>query len=178
MNISCEIILDLIPLVVDDVASVESKDIVLEHIRECTSCKQIYDNMLQEKQGLDTNQIMKKDTLILKLQKRIFIKEIVVLMVGMIPALCLLEAGMLMFYNIILMPFIGCLSYFNLRRKWYYTPIGIFLICFLYEVCILLFHPSAFTSRLAYSIVFMFLSMLGVLLGFLLQYAFGKEKTS
>lgn len=175
MKIPCEVILDIMPLVVDGVASEESKQLVYEHIKECTSCKSIYDGMIEDIKPRGQSH---KDTLILRLQKKIFIREMIVLLVGMIPALCLIEQGMLMFYNIILMPFIGCLSYFNLRRKWYYTPIGIFLICFVYEFSILLFDPSAFTSRLAYSFALMLLSMLGVLIGFLLQYAFGKERSS
>lgn len=174
MKIPCEVILDIMPLVVDGVASEESKQIVVEHIRECTACKALYAEMIEDSKPAG---MAHEKTLILRLQKKIFIREMVVLLVGMIPALFLIEQGMLMFYNIILMPFIGCLSYFNLRKKWYYTPIGIFLICFVYEFSILLFDPSAFTSRLAYSFALMLLSILGVLIGFLLQYAFGKERS-
>lgn len=177
MKIPCETIVDLIPLVVDDVSSKESKQIVVTHIEECPHCKDIYETMMEEKTNHQLVEKTQKDTLILQLQKRILMKELLVLMIGMVPALCLLEQGMLMFYNIVLIPCIGCLSYFNLGKRWYYTPIGIFIICFLYEVLIVLLHPQNITPRFAYSFVFALLSVLGVLLGFLLQYAFGKERS-
>jgi predicted anti-sigma-YlaC factor YlaD len=39
MNISCEIIKDLLPLYHDDVCSKESKNMVEEHLQECESCR-------------------------------------------------------------------------------------------------------------------------------------------
>lgn len=38
-KISCEVCLDLIPLVKDNVASEDSMNLVQEHIQECESCK-------------------------------------------------------------------------------------------------------------------------------------------
>lgn len=40
----CEIIRDLIPLLEDDVCSEQSKKAVLEHIKECEECRQIYES--------------------------------------------------------------------------------------------------------------------------------------
>lgn len=39
LNISCDVILDLIPLVKDNVASEDSIKLVTEHIKSCESCK-------------------------------------------------------------------------------------------------------------------------------------------
>ena len=39
IEISCQVCLDLIPLVKDNVASEDSKKLVLEHIRQCEACK-------------------------------------------------------------------------------------------------------------------------------------------
>jgi hypothetical protein len=39
LNISCDIILDLIPLVKDRVASEDSINLVSEHLKSCESCK-------------------------------------------------------------------------------------------------------------------------------------------
>ena len=41
-NISCEICLDLMPLVKDEVASDDSKKAVYEHFENCSSCQEIY----------------------------------------------------------------------------------------------------------------------------------------
>lgn len=45
MKYPCEIIKDLLPLYVDNIASEKSKNIVDEHLSECDSCKQDYEAM-------------------------------------------------------------------------------------------------------------------------------------
>lgn len=50
MNISCEIIKDLLPLYHDGVCSKDSKDMVEEHLQQCESCRselQAMDNELR-----------------------------------------------------------------------------------------------------------------------------------
>lgn len=42
---NCAVIKDLIPLYIDGCCSEESKKIVKEHIENCTSCKQLFDEM-------------------------------------------------------------------------------------------------------------------------------------
>ncbi|MBB6218327.1 hypothetical protein HNQ80_004491 [Anaerosolibacter carboniphilus] len=44
MNISCDVILDLIPLVKDHVASKDSTKLVSEHLKNCESCKHEFEN--------------------------------------------------------------------------------------------------------------------------------------
>lgn len=43
MKIQCEVIRDLIPLIEDDVCSEQSKETVLEHIKNCEECRRIYE---------------------------------------------------------------------------------------------------------------------------------------
>lgn len=43
MNMQCEIIKDLIPLMADDVCSPQSKQAVSEHIQTCDTCRQFYE---------------------------------------------------------------------------------------------------------------------------------------
>ncbi len=42
---TCEVIRDLLPLYVDDVASQESRELVEDHIRQCDACRALYENM-------------------------------------------------------------------------------------------------------------------------------------
>ncbi|MPN33790.1 hypothetical protein SDC9_181282 [bioreactor metagenome] len=44
MKVSCNVILDLIPLVKDNVASEDSINLVLEHLKNCESCKLEFGN--------------------------------------------------------------------------------------------------------------------------------------
>ena len=43
MKIPCEIIQDLIPLLEDDVCSVQTREAVLEHIKNCETCRRLYE---------------------------------------------------------------------------------------------------------------------------------------
>ncbi|MFZ7133461.1 MAG: zf-HC2 domain-containing protein [Eubacteriales bacterium] len=44
MNVPCDVILDLIPLVKDNVASEDSVNLVSEHLKSCESCKLEFEN--------------------------------------------------------------------------------------------------------------------------------------
>lgn len=45
MNISCEIIKDLLPLYKDDVCSIESQKLIEEHLQSCAECKKLWEQM-------------------------------------------------------------------------------------------------------------------------------------
>ena len=45
MNLSCDIIQDMLPLVAEDLASDDTVKLVNEHIKECKECKQEYENI-------------------------------------------------------------------------------------------------------------------------------------
>ncbi len=45
MKVSCEIIKDLLPLYKDEICSDESKQIIEEHLLECTDCKRSLEQM-------------------------------------------------------------------------------------------------------------------------------------
>ena len=42
-KLPCEVVMDLIPLIKDHVASKESEELVRAHIRECDNCRQYYE---------------------------------------------------------------------------------------------------------------------------------------
>jgi len=48
MNISCEIIKDLLPLYSDDVCSPASRTVIEAHIKECSRCEEFHKSMLEE----------------------------------------------------------------------------------------------------------------------------------
>jgi len=61
MKISCDIISDLLPLYYDDVCSLQSRELVKEHLKECRECAQmlsqfgrsaIEDNLIQERDNI------------------------------------------------------------------------------------------------------------------------------
>lgn len=68
--LNCNMVQDLIPLVVDEVCSTESREAVLEHIKTCETCKKIYENA----QLLPTFEISAEETAIQKSVKKGFRK--------------------------------------------------------------------------------------------------------
>lgn len=46
MKMECDVIRDLMPLCAEKIASEKSSEAVQEHVRECSECRRIYENML------------------------------------------------------------------------------------------------------------------------------------
>lgn len=175
---SCDIILDLIPLVKDDVASEASKDLVKEHLQTCQSCKEIYENFKQE------SLVMNDKKVIGNIKKRVFTASIFIIVIASMLGLALSET-MGMFYNILIMPAIGVLGYFVLDKKSYYVPMSLFIFSYVWLIIKYIgqgiigegIMPGIFTIPIYWAGIYAALCGLGVLIGFLLKYAFGREKS-
>ena len=48
MKITCNIIEDLLPLYIDDMVSEDSRQLVEEHLKECTTCQKMMEEMKKE----------------------------------------------------------------------------------------------------------------------------------
>ncbi|WP_353096578.1 hypothetical protein [Tissierella praeacuta] len=173
-NISCNVILDLIPLVKDGVASEDSEKIVNEHIKSCNSCKEefeAFEDICSEQKSIDDNKI------IYNIKKNIFITQIFILIIGTITGIALTNS-MAMFYNFIIMPLIGGVSFIILKRKWYLTPMFVFILSYLWQTIAWTiesgFDWTTLYGSLFYSIIYTSLIALGVIITMLLKFAFGK----
>lgn len=175
-KISCDICLDLIPLVKDGVASEDSTDAVEIHMAQCESCREVVGERFEEKPKIN------EDRVFAKLQKQLFGIAIVMILIGVVVGVGLTEsAGM--FYNILIMPAIGIVGYFALRRRVYYLPSVIFGVVYLwhlikYAIEGIFEHAgwlSVMVAPVLWALIYSGLSVLGVLIGYLLYIAFKKE---
>lgn len=94
MKIQCEIIRDLIPLIEDDVCSEQSKETVLEHIKNCEECRRIYEtSKVQPVLELSTDETIAKKAIKKGLRKikRRWIASILVVIL-LVP-ICFLTWG-------------------------------------------------------------------------------------
>lgn len=87
-KVKCEVVRDLMPLVADDVASAESKQLVQEHVKNCETCKAYYDGMTAKIERSadpepDTNFI----TFCKKMEKRFTLKRVLILLLALVIAL-------------------------------------------------------------------------------------------
>ncbi len=178
MKLPCGVILDLIPLVKDGVASEESENIVKEHIKTCDSCK----NEFEMFESVHIQQQFIKDEKILSAIKRsIFITRIAVLVVGAVIGIGL-TGTMGMFYNFMIMPVIGIISFITLKGKSYITLISIFVLTYLWQIITLIIETKGEigwwilqTGLAVYSLIYTGLVALGIVIAMLLGFAFKKE---
>ena len=113
MKIDCNVIRDLLPLYYEDIASKESRELVEEHCKECTECKNIQMNMSDEEFAIiDNGNGLKK---FIKDCKRNFnallaITCYTLLVIGaIIHGKCIGPdaAGAIVLYGILLFPLVG-----------------------------------------------------------------------
>lgn len=170
-KISCDICVDLIPLVKDEIASYDSKNAVVEHIEKCETCRKIY--------GKEIN-FQKSDKIIVsKIKKNLTRVCVIIIILGILLGISL-SSNQFMFYNIIIMPVIGVLSYYCLRKKTIYALLGVFVLVYLS----FFYHSSgyllqgaflqAFIPPLWWALIYLGLTALGSLIAFLLIFGFRK----
>ena len=107
-KISCEMCVDLMPLVHDGVASEDSRNAVLQHLQECSECRALYEGQIPT--PTHTNELLSK------IQRRARIFSAMVMMFGIFYGL-MLTAGNGLFMNVVIMPIIGGIAYYLFRRK-------------------------------------------------------------
>lgn len=117
-EISCEMCMDLMPLVHDGVASGDSVEAVKHHIASCKQCQALFEGQLPAPSN--------REILLKKLQKEAKTFCAMVLMFGIFYGL-MLTAGSGLFYNILIMPAIGAIGYYLFRWKALYTIPGLLL---------------------------------------------------
>ncbi len=176
MNISCHVVLDLIPLVKDGVASDDSAIMVNEHIKSCPLCREEFNTFETIKLKQPS---IKDERVIYAIKRSIFMAQMIILVVGAIVGVALTNS-MDMFYNFIIMPLIGGISFIAIRRRSYLAVPMVFALSYVWQAStgIILggLDWGALYSGLWYSTIYAFLVGLGLIIARLLKFAFKKER--
>lgn len=175
LKISCEVILDLIPLVKDGVGSSDSCNLVNDHIRTCESCRSEFEAF----EGIKNEEHhIKDEKIIFDIKRRIFITQLIILLAGAIVGVAL-SNSMGMFYNFLIMPIVGGLGYITLKKKWWSVPTLVFILSYLWQFVRGIieggFALEAFYHPLFLSGIYTFLVFLGIVICELLHFTFKKE---
>lgn len=170
-KIPCEVIMDLIPLVKDHVASPESEKLVYEHIEHCENCRSFMEDM----QTLEINDEKIIQNIKIKRNKILLF----VSMIGMIGGVLLTIEPYYMFWNILILPIIGILCWIIQPIKTYklsgVVAVLFSVIKFIYTVLEGSYYTGiSFTLIFDLGIVFLLIE-LGNLLAFLIHYAWKGE---
>lgn len=171
-EISCEVCMDLMPLVEDGVASEDSRKAVEAHVAHCEACRAKYSGEVPP----DVN----TEHAFFELRKKMRFVGAFAMMLGLFVGLSF-TANANLFYNLLIMPVIGALGYVVFREK------------AIYEVPILLFVTHLVLNGInwarnmevldLYSLffwtaIYAVLALVGALIAGLFHYAFKKERKS
>lgn len=176
IDITCDICEDLMPLVMDHVASEDSKRAVQMHWKQCEYCREKYS-------GLDTSEkAIDDDKVLSNLKRKIYSMGILTVVLGLLLGIVLVDSNGV-FYNFIIMPFVGGIGYLLLKQRWYYGTIGIMVIVYLYGLVQGFLEMNYegeslgvyFQYPLFYTIIFGILTVVGVVIAALLTYGLKGE---
>ena len=176
-QISCNVCMDLIPLVKDGIASEDSCASVMNHIESCEHCAIVFGGEVAANTAMDDVVVLKK------IRKQLTLLLLSIIFIGTLIGMVLSD-GMGMFYNALIMPAIGGFGYLLFKKKAYYVPLGLFLFSFVWvsirEIVRGFLTYSTVADLLVMSAwwsgIFAAFSAVGVLIAVLLYYAFKKER--
>lgn len=175
IHISCEVCQDLMPLVLDEIASEDSCILVQQHIDKCDACNKLYSGTEKSfAKGINDQKN------ILKIRRKLSLFGLGLLCMGAILGVYLSDTSNI-FYNIIIMPIVGTLNYIINRKKWYVIPCGIAMLTYLW-----LFWANVIESKeisnesfmypIFFVLIYTGLTMLGTAIGALLRFAYQREE--
>lgn len=118
-RISCDMCIDLMPLVQDGVASEDSRNAVLQHLQECPDCRALYEGEVPAPSNTRE--------LLVKVKRRAQIFSAMVMMFGIFYGL-MLTSGNGIFMNVVIMPIIGAIGYYLFRWRGLYIVPGLLLV--------------------------------------------------
>mgnify|MGYP000954765724 CR=1 FL=1 len=176
MKLSCNVIQDLIPLVKDQVASEETTKLVLDHIKDCPICKREFG----EEQNKIAREKIKEDKKIIQgIKRSIYVSKVVILIIGALIG-SVLTNTMGMFYNFLIMPTLGVISYFVFKKRAYLMILMVFALSYAYitisSIVIDGFYWGFFYGSLFYSLIYSILVFIGIIISLLLTIAFRKDR--
>lgn len=168
-KISCDMCMDLLPLVQDGVASADSKKAVEEHIKTCPQCKKMY---LEH-----PTMVMNDQRVSLKIKSKLHTFFAFLTFLGMFFGISLL-LNQCELYVAVIMPIIGICSYvvYHWQALWK-SPL-ILSALFTLAYMIILFQGGTFNlPGLVFVIILIALfTDIGVLIAGLMHFALRKEK--
>ena len=169
IKITCDVCMDLMPLVQDNVASADSVSIVKHHLESCSECRAMFEGQIPAPS--DSKQIIKK------IQRKIHTFLSMVLMFGVFFGLSLTARSEL-FLNSLIMPVLGCIGYYLFRWKaLYITPI-LLLVTHLITNTFGLIYNSQYldiASLFMWTAIYSVFSMIGTIIVGLIHFALRKE---
>ena len=168
-EISCDVCMDLIPLVQDGIASEDSREAVEQHIKHCESCAAYYSGTVSP--AADT------ERLLMDVRRKVQFFFVMLLMFGIFFGLGLTGSSEL-FYNSLIMPIVGVFGYVIFRWKSLYAVPLLLLITNAISFVLNVFRgieEIGMYSRVMWTGIYSIFVIVGIMIAGLIHYAFRKE---
>lgn len=182
MKLDCCVVRDLLPLYVENMVSDQTAEQIRQHLAECPDCRNAYDSF-SDSGRLDALKMPmeepKADAKPFKKVMRKLNRQMHGLSYGLIIFFILwgflLTGGEDLMYNSVIMPIVGLFGYYVFKWKALYKmPILLLVINLLaYH---LHFAQIDFISVFPWTAIYSIFVIVGVLIAFLLHFAFRKER--
>ena len=178
MKLDCCVVRDLLPLYVENMVSDQTAEQIKQHLAECPECKNEYDSFGSTSR-LDALEVPQPDAQPFKKIMRKMNRQMFALAYGLIIFFILwgfsLTGGENLMYNSVIMPIVGLFGYYVFKWKALFKmPILLLLINLLaYH---LHFAEIDFVSVFPWTAIYSIFVVVGVLIAFLLHFAFRKER--
>ena len=167
---TCDMCIDLMPLVQDGVASKDSRNAVLQHLQECPDCRALYEGEIPTPSN--TKEILGKVT------RRAQLFSAMVMMFGIFYGL-MLTAGSGLFMNVIIMPIIGGIGYYLFRWKALFIIPPLLLVTHFITNALGLGGEGLMPVEVVlWTAIYCGVALVGFVIAALLHFAFKKEDDS
>ena len=177
MKLECCVVRDLLPLYVENMVSGQTGELIRQHLAECPDCRKEYD-CFRESGSLEMLETPVEARPFKKIMGRVS-RQLYSLAYGFIIFFILwgftLTGGENLMYNSIIMPVVGLVGYYVFRWKALYKMPVLLLIINLLAYW-MGFAPIDFISVVPWTGIYSIFVVVGVLIAFLLHFAFRKEQ--
>ena len=168
-EISCNVCMDLIPVVQDGIASEESREAVEQHISKCEACAACYSKAVPP--------VANTDKLMADIRRKVQFFWVMLLMFGIFFGLGLTASSEL-FYNSLIMPIVGIFGYVIFRWKAVYAVPLLLLVTNVVSFILNVFRgieEIGMISRVMWTGIYSIFVVVGIVIAGLIHYAFRKE---
>lgn len=179
MKTECGIVKDLLPLYVENMVSAETERYVSDHLKECKECQMEFHSLKEGKNLLARATVTSANTKTFKKTMKRLNRQIYMFAYSLIIFFIFLgfswTGGENLMYNSIIMPVVGIFGYCVFRWKAVYKVPFLLLLIDLAVFASQLIEIG-FPDTLTWTLIYSAFVLVGIIIAFLLHYAFKKEE--
>ena len=181
MKTECNVIIDLLPLYVEDMVSPESKQLIEEHLSECQKCRGELERLkggealavIEQKPESKTDEAKPFKKIMQRAKRQSYALSYPIVILAVFLGFSWTSDGNLM-YNSLLMPLVGIFAYIIFGwRSVYKMPLLLLLIDTF--VCITGLVELDLYSAFIWTLIYSLFVLVGIAIALLLHFALRKE---